>query len=1110
MEIYLKTQRNKRNSLFRVSVILFLFFFLQLTVSWSQSINFSGNNLTIKKAFSEIEEQADMSVDYDESVLNIHKKINLKAGSRDLEESLNQILQGTGCSYVIRNNHIVIFVEEKELNKQQDNTLTVKGTITDERGESIIGANVMEKGTTNGCISDVDGNYTLNVNGNSVLQISYIGYITREIRVNNQKVVNVRLIEDTQNLEEVVVVGYGTQRRKDLTGAVSSINVKDIQSRSVPSVAGSLQGKLSGVMIQETGGDLTGRFQFSVRGTGSVTGSNDPLLIVDGVPLFNNDLSTLNTKDVVSVDVLKDASASAIYGARASNGVVIITTKRGQTGKPVISFSMDLGFENIAKRYEVLTTDQQRRLFVEAFKNTNRNPAVYENVSDPVWQIQTDWQDLGTRTGIRQNYNLSVQGGSESNKYVVSGSFARRLGTMKNSDLNEFFLRANNDIAIGEKLKIATSISGAYQHQNKLNNDVWGTGAYQRLISSHTYLPAYDDNGDLFAVSTTADPYFGENSNPLIDQLMNVNKEKSARMIGNLKVDYNIIKDLTFTANFGTDLGFINGYKYLPVYKIGRYSRTEGSTTNSSKETINWVTEATLQYSKRLEKHSFSALIGVSAQQHILKNTETTGTGTIDNSLDQLSNQTNFTATGTSVTSALASAFVRLNYSFKDRYLFTGTLRRDGSSKFGPDKRYGLFPSISGAWRMSEESFLRDVNFLTNLKFRVGYGLTGNQNIGDFAYVTRAGASPYVWGNSMVVGNSSVNMGNPKLQWESAQQFNIGLDASFIKDRLSVVVDYYDKKSKDLLIQTPIPYIAAVTENPYVNLGSVQNRGVEIGINSHNIVSRKFSWSTNFNISFNKNKVLDIGKNALGEPLVIPGNNIPLTSDYANLTREGHPVGAFYMYQFDGIWQKNEVEEAAKFGSVPGDPKFVDKNNSKSLDTGDKDFVGSPLPTYYGGFTNTFSYGPFSLNIFFNFAGGNKIYHAMRNLNARAVPFNQQLAEVADFWTESNPSNTIPRPSQGGNTTFLATRVSTKYLEDGKYLRLKNVSLSYELPKSLLTKLKISNATVSVSGANLITFTKYTGLDPEALSTQNLLTGGIDYTPYPSTRFYSFSLQLSF
>lgn len=1106
MEIIQKIQKMKSISSFRVVIILFLLLFSQYTLLGAQTITLSGNNLTIKSAFVEIEKQTDMSIDYDESVINLHQKISTSIQGKSLEETMNILLKGTGCSFVVKNNHIVISVNAQDTGK----SLTVTGVITDEHGEPVIGVNVIEKGTTNGCISDMDGRYSLDVQPNSILQVSYIGYISREIRVNNQKVINVQLREDTQNLEEVVVVGYGTQRRKDLTGAVSSINASEIQSRSVPSVAGSLQGKLSGVMIQETGGDLTGRFQFAVRGTGSVTGSNNPLLIVDGVPLFNDDLSTLNTKDVVSIDVLKDASASAIYGSRASNGVVIITTKRGQSGKPVVSFSMDLGFENIAKRYEVLTTDQQRLLFVEAFKNTNRNPAVYENVNDPVWQIDTDWQKEGTRTGVRQNYNLSVQGGSENNKYAVSGSFSRRLGTMKNSDLNEFFLRANNDISIGEKVKIASSISGAHQRQNKLSNDAWGSGAYQRLISSHSYLPAYDETGDFFAVSSAADPYFGENSNPLINQLMNVNKESSSRMMGSIKIDYNILKELTFTVNAGTDLGFINGYQYLPVYQYGRYTRTEGSTTNTSREMINWVTEATLQYSKKWRQHSLSALIGASAQQHVEKRTSTTGTGTIDNSLDQLSNQTNFTATGTSVTSALASTFVRLNYSFNDRYLFTGTVRRDGSSKFGPDKRYGIFPSISGAWRMSEEAFLRDVDFLTNLKLRVGYGLTGNQNIGDFAYVTRAGASPYIWGNSMVVGNSSVNMGNPKLQWESAQQFNVGIDASFLDSRLSLVLDYYDKRSRDLLIQTPVPYIAAVSENPYVNLGSVQNRGVEIGINSNNISTKKFSWTTSFNISFNKNKVLDIGTNALGEPLQIPGENISLPNDFANLTKKGHPVGAFYMYQFDGIWQKNEVDEAALFGAVPGDPKFVDRNNSKSLDTGDKDFVGSPLPTYFGGFTNTFSYGPFSLNIFFNFAGGNKIYHAMRNLNARSVPFNQQLAEIADFWTENNPSNTIPRPSQGGNTTFLATRVSTNYLEDGKYLRLKNVSLSYALPKSLLTKLNISDATVSVNGANLVTFTKYTGLDPEASSTTSLLSGGIDYTPYPSTRFYSFSLQLSF
>lgn len=1098
-------EKRRKSNVFSFICALFIFF---PCISFSQ-ISLSLKNKPIKEIIKEIERQSDYRFFYsnDFTDLNVRKDIEVK--NESIANTLKTLFTNSSVSWEEKENKTIVLTP-RESNSSTTQPVKINGIITDKHGEPVIGANVMEKGTTNGIITDVDGNFALNLSGKSaILIVTYIGYIPQEISVGNKTSFSITLQEDTQTLEEVVVVGYGTQRRKDLTGSVGSLNAADLQSKAAPSVAGSLQGKMSGVMIQETGGDLSGRFKFSIRGTGSVTGSNDPLIVMDGIPLFNSDLSTLNTKDILSVDILKDASASAIYGARASNGVVIITTKRGQTGKPTVSFSMDIGFENIAKRYDVLTTDQQRKLFVEAFKNTNRNPQVYENTSNPVWQIDTDWQDLGTRTGIRHNYNLSVTGGSETNKYAISGSYARRVGIMKNSDLDEFFLRANNDMSIGDKLKISTSIGSAFQHQNKLNNDSWGSGAYQRLISSHSYLPAYDENGDIFAVSSAADPYFGENSNPLIDQLMNVNKENASRIMGNIKVDYNILNELVFTANAGADLGYTNGYRYLPVYHIGRYTRTEGSTTNTSRETLNWVTDATLQYSKRWKLHSISALAGVSAQQHVLKNTSTTGTGTIDNSLDQLSNQTNFTATGTSVTSSLFSTFVRLNYGFKDRYLLTGTVRRDGSSKFGPDKRYGIFPSISGAWRISDEVFFRDLSYLSNLKLRVGYGVTGNQDIGDFAYVTRAGASPYVWGNSMVVGNSSINMGNPRLQWESANQFNIGLDASFVKDRFSFVLDFYDKKSEDLLIRTPIPYIAAVTENPYVNLGSLQNRGVELTINTHNLTG-KFSWSTNFNISYNKNKVLDIGTNALGEPLQIPGDNISLPNDFANLTKEGHPVGAFYMYQFDGIWQKNEADEAALFGAVPGDPKFVDRNNSKSLDTEDKDFVGSPIPTYFGGLNNTFSYGPFTLNVFFNFAGGNKIYHAMRNLNARAVPFNQQLAEVADFWTEDNPSNKIPRASQGGNTTFLATRVSTNYLEDGKYLRLKNVSLSYDLPRNFLSKMNISDATVSISGTNLVTFTNYTGLDPEASSTESLLSGGLDYTPYPSTRFYSFSLQLSF
>jgi TonB-linked SusC/RagA family outer membrane protein len=833
------------------------------------------------------------------------------------------------------------------------------------------------------------------------------------------------------------------------------------------------------------------------------------LIVVDGIPLFNSDLSTINAKDIVSVDVLKDASATAIYGARASNGVVIITTARGRMGKPVVTFGTDIGFENIAKRYEVLTTEQQRQLFVEAFKNTNRNPAAYEDTANPVWQIRTDWQKLGTQTGIRQNYNLSINGGSENNKYVVSGSYVRRLGIMKNTDLDEFYLRANNDITIGEKITVATSIGATYQQQNMLENDKWGTGAYQRLVSSHTYLPAYDENGKFFAVSTTADPYFGENSNPLIDQLLPENKQDVSRIMGSLKVDCELMEDLTLAANIGADISSITGYRYLPVYEIGRYTRTQGSVTNSNRQTLNWVADLTLQYRKSWKNHTFTLLGGVSAQKHMLTNTSTTGTGTIDNFLDQLSNQTSFSATGASVTSALLSTFFRANYGYKDKYLITGTLRRDGSSKFGVDKRFGLFPSVSAAWRITEEPFLREIKSLSNLKVRIGYGVTGNQDIGDFAFLTRAGATPYVWGNTLAVGNSPVNMGNSGLQWESAKQFNAGVDASFFRDRILFVVDYYDKKSEDLLIQIPVPYTASVTEYPYVNLGSLQNKGFEINIISRNIAG-KFGWTTEFNISFNKNKVLDIGKNALGEPLQIQGANISLPNDFVNLTIAGKPVGAFYMYDFIGIWQKNEAEEAAKFGAVPGDPKYADLNNSKSLDTGDKKFVGSPLPEYFGGLTNIFSYGSWSLNIFVNFAGGNKSYNAMRNLNARSVPFNQQLAEVADFWTEDNPSNTTPRPSQGGNTTFLATRTSTRYLEDAKYIRLKNLSVSYVLPQQFVPKIKDGNAIVSLNATNLITLTGYKGLDPEALSTSSLLSGGIDYTPYPSTRFYSFSLQLSF
>jgi TonB-linked SusC/RagA family outer membrane protein len=577
-----------------------------------------------------------------------------------------------------------------------------------------------------------------------------------------------------------------------------------------------------------------------------------------------------------------------------------------------------------------------------------------------------------------------------------------------------------------------------------------------------------------------------------------------------MKLDFNLLDGLVLSGNLGGDILQRDGYSYMPKYEIGRFDRTEGIVSVPVNQQINWVSDIILNYEKNINKHEIKALAGFSAQQFLLKDNVTTGRGTIDNRLNQLSNQTSFNASGSEISSGLMSTFLRLNYGYNNKYLLTGTVRRDGSSKFGALRRYGIFPSGSVAWRISEEEFLQSSQFIHDLKFRISYGRTGNQNIRDFAFITRAGAYPYVFGNSTTVGNAPQNLGNPELQWETTNQFNIGLDLSLLNGRFSSTLDFYDKQSEDLLVATPIPFTSGVNENPIVNLGSLKNTGMELSLISRNFIG-KFSWTTNFNISYNKNEVLDIGTNSIGEPLEIPGENIPLSNIPPNLTREGHPVGAFYLYQFEGIWQLGEEEEAnAWSGAVPGDPKYADLNGNGILDVGDKAFVGNPHPKFFGGLNNTMSYNNFTLSVLLNFATGHKLYNTARNLFARGVPWVQNFSEVADFWTPENPSNEIPRPSQGGNTTSLVTMVSTRFLEDADFLKVKNVKISYDLPSRLLEGKSLKAVRLSLQGTNLLVLTDYTGLDPESSSRSSLLSAGLDYTPYPPTRHISLSAQLTF
>lgn len=1095
---------------------MFLIMGLMITANasiYSQStkLDIRLSNRTIRDVIEYVENNSEYVFLYKNEDFNVEKRVNIDLKNATVREILDIALQGEKVVYDVYDRQILIRkADSPTFFPQQPQQKTITGLVTDKNGMPLPGVTIIVEGTTTGTISDADGRFSLTVPSTAeLLQFSFVGMKTQEIPVGDRTTFTVVMEEETLGIEEVVAIGYGTVKKSDLTGAVASVSEEVLQSRPVSSFEDALKGRTSGVQIRQTGGDLNGDFSIAIRGIGSVTGSNDPLIVVDGVPLFSSNFSMINPKDIASIDILKDASATAIYGARAANGVVIITTKKGEKGKLRLTVDADFGLEEITKKYDLLTTEQQRQLFVEGFKNSNRSTEVYDDPTNPVWQIDTDWQELATRTAMRQNYNVGFQGGSDKTSYSGALSYLDREGTIKNTDYKSWSARVNVVSDITEWLKFSTNLSSSYQKENAIGGlDAW-QGGFRRLSEVHSYTEPYDENGELAAVNSTAAPYFGSNENPLIEILLPTRESSASRILGNAKLDFSLIKELVLSVNVGSDILNGNGYTYLPVYSIGRYNRPEGSVTVGSNQQINWVGDVTLTFDKIFGKHSVKLLTGLSAQQFIAKANSTTGTGTIDNYLNQLSNQTNFNASGSDVSSGLLSSFLRLNYGFSNKYLATATVRRDGSSKFGPENRYGIFPSASLAWRITEENFMANRGAMDDLKLRVSYGLTGNQSIGDFAFITRAGNSPYVFGNSLQVGNAPLNMGNPRLKWEASVQFDVGFDLSLFDGRIYTSVDYYDRHSEDLLISQPVPLTAGVTQNPVVNIGSVQNKGVEWALNTRNIQGQ-FEWSTNFNVSFNRNKVLDIGSNSMGEDLEIPGENIPLSNMPINLTRAGHPVGAFYTYEYIGVWQLGEEEAAKKWSNaVPGDPKYADLNNNQIFDAGDKAYVGNPHPKYFGGMDNVFAYKQFTLSVLTEFAGGYQIFNSARNLMARGVPFLQNFAEVADFWTPENPTNVVPRPSQGGNTTTLVTLASSRWLEDADYIRIKNIRLTYQIPPAFYGNKIFQDMKVSLSGSNLLTWTKYSGLDPEVSSRNSLLSSGIDHTPYPQVRLISLAIQLT-
>ena len=986
---------------------------------------------------------------------------------------------------------------------------TVKGIIKGPDGLPVIAANISQKGTNNATITDLNGNFTLNVTGRQpVLVISYIGYVTTEVNVSGRAFVEVVLQEDVAALDEVVVVGYGTMRKKDVTGAVSSVRSGEITKNATSNVMQAIAGKMSGVQVVQNSGTPGGDVSILIRGVGTINDAS-PLYVIDGVPVSGG-MWYLNPNDVESIDVLKDASATAIYGSRGANGVVMVTTKQAQEGHTEINFDYSYGIQHSAKTYKMLDASQYAALHNEMRTNAGPEYSLNPAFADPEsLGAGTDWMDAIFRTAPMQKVNLSMLGGNQKISHATSLGYYTQDGIMKNSSYNRLSLQSNISSKLASNITVRANVN--LSAENRRTQPV--STVIQNAMRILPSIPIYDDNGE-YAGPTGNAEWNGNALNPVAIINEQNYRMKGFRMLSNISVEWEIIKGLKFKTTGGAELGYDYNNSYIPKYKWGM---------NESKNTMQTVTSAyeqlylwdnTLNYDKAFGKHRINAMIGTSYQEYKKESVSAAGSGRASELTTELDNATKATDVGgNSYRWALMSYMARLHYSYDDRYLLTATFRADGSSKFGKDNRFGYFPSFAAAWNIGNEAFMQSVKPVSLLKLRAGYGQTGNQNIGAYAFADKLSVNGvYNFGSQRGFESNLVNLiypyllSNPSVKWESVEQYNVGLDIGFLQNRIVANLDFYVKNTRDMLTKKPVPQTSGTSleqaDWPPVNIGKVLNRGFEFTVNTKNFVG-EFKWETSLNMSFNHNEVVSIGG-----PEILNG---------VSLIREGQPINSFYGYELGGIYQtldevftgpvmENRAPDKASHNpyknTSPGDMWFVDVDGNGEINDLDRTVIGNPSPDCIFGFNNTFSYKNFDLSIFFQGALGNQVWNGVRASHESMNSTYNQLATTLERWTGEGSSYSMPRAIYADPNNN--SRASTRWLEDGAYAKLKNLTFGYTLPEKWIRKAKMKALRLYVSLDNLCTITNYSGLDPEAgLS-------GLDYGVYPSARTYMFGVSVKF
>ena len=970
--------------------------------------------------------------------------------------------------------------------------IKVQGVVKDQTGEAVIGATVMQKGTSNGTVTDFDGNFSLSVPAEATLTISYIGFATQDVAVNGKTDFLIVLKDDSQILSEVVVVGYGTMRKSDLTGAIGSLGAKDMQDSPVSNIGQAIQGKIAGLQVVDAGkpGD---NVSLKIRGMGSINNC-DPLVVIDGVPT-DLGLNSLNMADVERLDVLKDASATAIYGSRGANGVVMITTKKGKDGKGKLSLAANLSIQNATKTPELLNASEYAALSNDMMANAGY-------ALNPEWANPsslgkgTDWVDELLRTGYMQNYTVSYSGGNEKAHYYVSGGLLDQSGIVKSVNYRRFTFQENSDAQVLDWLKFSNNIT--------VSADKKSQGSYD-LGSTYKALPIYavkDANGEWTGPEGNS-LWYGSTKNPIGPTVTDKQKTNGYNFLGNLTAELTLAKWLKFRSTFGIDVKFWFADNYTPKYAWKPIATEESSRYKSDNKSLTYLWDNYFLFDHTFaKKHRVGLMAGTSAQWNNFDYLNAQKNIFAFENVHEMDNGQEMYAIGGNETEwALFSYMARATYDYDSKYLLTATLRRDGSSRFGRSKRWGMFPSVSAAWRISEEPWFKKTNVLSDLKIRVGYGVTGSQaSVSNYSYLASYATSVYPFGyaGTEQAALVSSSLANPNIHWEEVAQANIGFDAVLLNSRAILSVDAYIKNTNDMLVKASIPITSGFedTSTTYTNAGKVRNTGIEVTLHTVNL-NGDLGWESDFSYTYNKNKIKDLNSD-------VPYYINQINNSYVTMLQKNYPINVFYGYVTDGIFQNvQEVENhAIQPGAEPGDIRFRDLNNDGVINDDDRTVIGNPNPTHLFSMGNGLTYKDFELSIYLQGVAGNKIFNANNiDLTGMSAAYNQ-TTDVLSRWTGEGTSNNMPRAVFGDPNQN--NRISDRFVENGSYLRLKTISLAYNFPREWLKVLTIENARLTLSCENVATITGYSGFDPE------VGINGIDLSTYPISRTFNIGLNFNF